>query len=102
MVFTHPGVATTGERPAGIDIEPETLAAGRALGASLRAAGFHPYKSGSVVDFSEMRREIEIRRKAADIEKEARIKDINQIHAIADEKTFEIRLERYAVPNVAL
>jgi hypothetical protein len=47
-IFKMTGVAKMGEaRPGGPD--EHTIATGRALGAVLRAAGFHPLKSGSVV-----------------------------------------------------
>lgn len=41
--FTRPGVATIGESPIdGEDFDPHYLAAGRALSAALKSAGFHP------------------------------------------------------------
>lgn len=47
-IFKLTGAAKMGEaRPGGPD--EHTIASGRALGAALRAAGFHPLKSGSVV-----------------------------------------------------
>ncbi len=87
-IYNRSGVAMIGERT---DIDADTLAAGRALGAALRAAGFHPYRSGSVVDFAEMRQEIEAKRIMESIpqavdETAVRAKDLRQIHAIAVEK----------------
>lgn len=91
VTFTRSGVATIGEQPNGFEIEAEILAAGRALSAALRAAGFHPYRSGSVVNFSEMKEEIEAKRimdSIPQVEHEAiqRTKDLRQIHAVAAEK----------------
>lgn len=82
--FTHPGVATIWEKPNGVDIEPDVLAAGRALGAALRAAGFHPYRSGSVVDIEQVREQIKT--KAAEADEDLRLQDLKQIHALAAEK----------------
>ena len=79
--FTRPGVAAVGEND---EIDHDTLAHGRALGAALRAAGFHPYKSGSVVDFGQMKQQIEARAVAPD--DGLRVKDLRQIHALAAEK----------------
>jgi hypothetical protein len=89
--FTRSGVATVGERPNDEDIDADTLASGRALGAALRAAGFHPYRSGSVVDFAEMREQIETRKFNAEnqqIEDAARQRtnDLKAIHAEAEKK----------------
>lgn len=78
--FTRPGVAMVGENS---DIDHDTLAHGRALGAALRAAGFHPYKSGSVVDFGQMKQQIETKREG---ETDLRGSDLKQIHALAIEK----------------
>ncbi|HQU82978.1 MAG TPA: hypothetical protein PKY59_07640 [Pyrinomonadaceae bacterium] len=91
VTFTRSGVATIGEKPNGIEIEADVLAAGRALSAALRAAGFHPYRSGSVVNFSEMKEEIEAKRimeSIPQVEHEAvqRTKDLRQIHVLAAEK----------------
>lgn len=86
--YTRSGIATVGEHA---DIDEDTLAYGRALGAALRAAGFHPYRSGSVVDFEQMRTQIEDKHqqeKLNVIETEAslRTNDLKQIHALAAEK----------------
>jgi hypothetical protein len=89
--FVRSGVATLGEKPNGQDIDTETLASGRALGAALRDAGFHPYKSGSIVNLDAARQHLEERNRNRDlqrIEDEAalRTKDLKQIHALAGEK----------------
>lgn len=91
VIYTRSGVATIGEKPSGFEIEAEVLASGRALSAALRAAGFHPYRSGSVVNFSEMKEEIEAKRimdSIPQVEHVAiqRTKDLRQIHALAAEK----------------
>lgn len=89
--YTRTGVATVGEKPNNFDIPHDSLAEGRALGAALSAAGFHPYKSASVVDLSEARTVIEQRRQQAEYtgiedEAELRKKDLRQIHTIAEKK----------------
>lgn len=89
--FVRSGVATLGERPNGQDIDTETLASGRALSAALRDAGFHPYKSGSIVSLDDARQNIEERRRGRELqriedESALRIKDLKQIHALAREK----------------
>lgn len=85
IVFARTGVATVNENE---DIDAETLAAGRAISAALRDAGFHPYRSGSVVSLDAARQEINNRHsesvktpllQAAD----RRRKDLFQIHDIA-------------------
>lgn len=86
--FTRTGIATIDEND---EIDADTLASGRALGAALRAAGFHPYRSGSVVDFAQLRDSIEQKRtdeKLTAIEEEARSRsnDLKQIHALATKK----------------
>ena len=91
VTYNRSGVATIGEKPNEIDIDADTLAAGRALGAALRAAGFHPYRSGSVVDFQEMREEIKAKQivdehAAITDEAKVRIKVLQAIHAKAAEK----------------
>ena len=53
--FERSGVATRGEKPNDIEIDTNTLASGRALSAALTAAGFNPFKAGSV----ELKREAE-------------------------------------------
>lgn len=115
--YTRTGVAMVGEKPNGFDISHDSLAEGRALGAALSAAGFHPYKSASVVDLSEVRTLIETRRQEAaytGIEDEAslRRKDLQQIHAIAEKKGLiigkddsryrQFLLEKYGVRTAAV
>lgn len=86
LEFTRSGAATLGEVPPGMeDYDADKLAAGRALSAALTAAGFHPCK----VDF---RRETvsqnQQNHKQFQINDEAdlRLKDLRQIHALAEEK----------------
>lgn len=87
VIYTRSGVATIGEKPSGLDIEAETLAAGRALSAALRAAGFHPYRSGSVVDFREMKAEIDAKKSSdSNEDEEQRRRDLGAIHKLAAEK----------------
>lgn len=50
--FIRPGVATVGEHE---EIDVDILASGRAISAALRAAGCHPFKSGSVVSLAEVK-----------------------------------------------
>ncbi len=89
--FTRTGVATLGETPNGFDIDTDTLASGRALSAALRDAGFHPYKSGSIVSLDVARQSIEDRRRNRELQKiedeaAVRVKDLRQLHKIAEEK----------------
>lgn len=87
VTFTRSGVATIGEKPNGIEIDAEVLAAGRALSAALRAAGFHPYRSGSVIDFKKMKAEIDANKPSTTIQdEEQRHKDLGIIHKLAAEK----------------
>lgn len=48
FTFTRVGVAKEGERSNGVEIDPNTLAEGRALNAALTAAGVNPFKAGTV------------------------------------------------------
>lgn len=89
--FVRSGVAMIGEKPNDFDIDADTLASGRALGAALRDAGFHPYRSGSVVSIDEARTAIEGKKNHQEIgrigdEAALRTKDLQQIHAIAEKK----------------
>jgi hypothetical protein len=92
-IYIRSGAATFGETAGnGLDIDADTLAQGRALGASLRAAGFHPYKSGSIVDLGEFRRaamkltsEEQGLQKIED-ESISRKNDLAQMHKLAEEK----------------
>jgi hypothetical protein len=91
--FPRSGVATVGEAPNGMDIDAETLAASRALGSSLRAAGFDPFRSGSVVDLqlpamkrpSTLNEEQKNLHEVAD-QAELRRKDLAKIHLLAENK----------------
>ena len=91
-VFIRSGAARMGEAPNGLEIDADTLAQGRALGAALRAAGFHPYKSGSIVELEDFDRAAfkltEEQKGLQQIEDEAasRKSDLGQIHALAQEK----------------
>jgi hypothetical protein len=93
--FPRSGVATIGERPGGIEIDAHTLAEGRALSASLTAAGFNPFRAGSVVDLADHRtpthsgpplNETEKQLHGLEDEGTLRRKDLAQIHALATEK----------------
>lgn len=94
-IFARPGAAKIGEQSKGGDeIEAETLAQGRALSHALRAAGFHPLKSGSVVALDERRAvrqsqpltEEQQTNQIAHDAASLRTKDLKQIHAIAERK----------------
>jgi hypothetical protein len=78
-VYTRSGVATIGERE---DIDDHALAAGRAVGAALRAAGFDPLKPGAVVS-STPRQQAGA---AQGDEANSRNTDLKRIHALAEEK----------------
>jgi hypothetical protein len=92
--YARSGAASLGEKPAGREIDPQTLAGGRALGAALRAAGFDPFRAGSVVSLERHRQpsyspplspqELELQRK--EDEAQLRSKDLRQIHALAEQK----------------
>lgn len=92
--FTRSGVANVDEQPNGEDINSDVLASGRALGAALQAAGFNPFRSGSVVDLHEFQKSFEpqnLSRTEIEIhsiqdEASLRSKDLRQIHALAVEK----------------
>lgn len=80
-----------GEKPNGYDIPPEILAEGRALSSALSAAGFHPFKSASVVNLADARVAIQNRQQTQEFtgiedKAELRKKDLRQIHALAEEK----------------
>jgi hypothetical protein len=106
--FGRTGVATIGETTPIGEIDVQQLAAGRALSAALRAAGFHPFKSGSVVSLDERRAASktsltsqppqlsERERNLQHIEDEARarINDTRAIHALAYEKGLIVRFGR--------
>lgn len=90
--FTRSGAAIIGEKSNDVEIDVDILAAGRALNAALTAAGFNPFKAGSVVDLAAQEysgqplndREQELQRITD--ESTLRTKDLKQIHAIADRK----------------
>ncbi|MDQ3132423.1 MAG: hypothetical protein M3Q99_16875 [Acidobacteriota bacterium] len=92
--FLRSGVAKLGEQPNGEDIDVDVLASGRALGAALQAAGFNPFKSGSIIDLKEFKENFkpksfypqEIENHAIEDEAALRNKDLRQIHALAVEK----------------
>lgn len=93
--FTRSGSAIVGESPNGIEMDVDNLAASRALNAALNAAGFNPFRAGSVVNIAEARRAVNHNRLHTDREKELhkladeavlRGKDLRQIHALATEK----------------
>lgn len=78
-VFTRAGVATVGERE---DIDDHALAAGRAVGAALTAAGFNPLRPGAVVSISSHPQA----GAAQGDEANSRGTDLKRIHALAEEK----------------
>jgi hypothetical protein len=78
-VYTRSGVATIGERQ---DIDDHALAAGRAVGAALTAAGFNPLRPGAVVSIN-ARPHVGA---ALGEEANSRNTDLKRIHALAEEK----------------
>lgn len=89
--YTRTGVALIGEAPSGFDIDTDVLAQGRALGAALTAAGFNPFKASSVVETKEPSHSgplNEEQKQLHQLEDEStlRLKDLRQIHAIAERK----------------
>lgn len=78
-VYTRSGVATVGERQ---DIDDHALAAGRAVGAALTAAGFNPLRPGGVVSINSRQQA----GAAQGEEANSRSTDLKRIHAIAEEK----------------
>lgn len=96
--FSRSGSAKLGEKPNNEEIDTDVLASGRALGAALTAAGFNPYKSGSIVNLETMKEHhkpqnlsaSEIQEHQEKDEAELRLKDLNQIHALATEKGLTI------------
>lgn len=92
--FIRSGVAKVGEMPNGIEMDADILAAGRSLGAALTAAGFHPYKSGSVVPRDLMRQRAQ-KENLTDADKSMqfagdeaalRLNDLRHIHKLANDK----------------
>jgi hypothetical protein len=90
--FTRTGVATIGEKP---ELDSHKLAAGRALSASLRAAGFDPLKAGNVVA------EPLIPRVTPIDDDKARNKRLAEIHTLAEQKGLEIKREGQKPDNLA-
>lgn len=90
VTFTHPGVAKVGETPNGYDIEADVLAGGRALSAALKAAGIHPYRSGSVVDIGLVRQQVEAKNDARAVQEESRANGLRQLHAVAEKKKLKV------------
>lgn len=92
--FTRTGAAIIGETPNGFNIDVDNLAQSRALNAALNAAGFNPFKAGSVVGLAEARETLESKplnetqQQLHQIEDEAtsRRNDLARIHALAEEK----------------
>lgn len=87
--FTRSGAALVDEKPNGQDIDVEILAQTRALNAALNAAGFNPFKAGSVVNLNFQRKPItDDEKRLVEIQDEAELrnKDLRQIHALAEEK----------------
>ncbi|MET0466895.1 MAG: hypothetical protein ABW007_27285 [Chitinophagaceae bacterium] len=79
-VYTRSGVSTIGERQ---DIDAHALAAGRAVGAALTAAGFNPLRPGAVVSISAHQQQSGA---ATSDEANSRNIDLKRIHALAEEK----------------
>lgn len=98
--FGRTGVATIGEETPIGDIDVQILAAGRALSAALRAAGFHPLKSGSVISLDDRRTSRQPQKLSAEhVEIQAaadaahsRRTDLAAIHALAAEKNYIVRV----------
>lgn len=92
--YTRTGAAIIGERPNGVDLDVDILAASRALNAALNAAGFNPFKAGSIVNLAEAREALQSKplnqteRQLHEVEDEAtaRKNDLKRIHALAIEK----------------
>lgn len=92
--FTRSGSAIVGETPMGFEIDTDNLAASRALNLALNAAGFNPFKAGSVVTIAEARQSLhsvpldQNQQQLQQIEDEAkaRQKDLGRIHLLAEEK----------------
>lgn len=98
-IFGRPGVATIGEKTPVGEIDVQILAAGRALNAALKAAGFHPLKSGSVVSLDDRRatrqnQQLSTEQREQQAATDAAVSrrdDLKLIHAIAEEKNLIIR-----------
>jgi len=80
MTYTRSGVATINERE---EVDAHALAAGRAVGAALTAAGFNPLRPGAVVSLDLALPGGDVRQ--AD-EAQSRNADLRRIHAIAERK----------------
>lgn len=79
--YTRSGVATIGERE---EVDDHTLAAGRAVGAALTAAGFNPLRPGGVVSIHQSRQQAAGQSQADPAQ--SRNTDLKRIHALAVEK----------------
>jgi hypothetical protein len=86
--FRLPGVATRGEKPNGREIDPHKLAGGRALGATLTAAGFNPLRTGAAQPSG-----CDQSRIIYDDPTLARNNDIKQIHLLAEQAGLIVPLE---------
>jgi hypothetical protein len=92
--YTRTGAAIIGEAPNGVEMDVDVLAASRALNAALNAAGFNPFKAGSVVNIAEARESLQAKPlnpteqqlHAVEDEATARRTDLARIHALAVEK----------------
>lgn len=76
--FTRAGIATIGESS---EVDEHELAAGRAVRATLTAAGFNPLRPGAAVTL-----ELNLPQDAAADAAQVRTVDIRRIHALAEEK----------------
>ncbi|HYX72154.1 MAG TPA: hypothetical protein VE732_05235 [Nitrososphaera sp.] len=83
--YSRSGIATEGETLPNTEetFDPHDLAASRALGAALRAAGFYPFRAGSVIDLN-----LKLSRPSNPVEAEAesRNADLAAIHIEAEKK----------------
>lgn len=92
--FTRTGAAIIGESPNGVEMDADILASSRALNAALNAAGFNPFKAGSVVGLAEAREALNARPlnqneqqlHAVEDEATSRRNDLARIHVLAVEK----------------
>lgn len=90
LTFSQTGVAVRGENPNGVEIDADVLASGRALSAALRAAGIHPYKSGSVVDIGVVRQQVEAKKDEQAVQTESRNNSLRRLHTLAEQKGLKI------------
>jgi hypothetical protein len=86
-VYGRSGVATVDDSA---EIDPHTVAAGRAISAALTAGGINPLRPGAAVDLGELK--LSARTEAA-AEKQTRRSDIARIHILAKRKGLIVESE---------